>query len=599
MTPFIQDWFSAVAAQFPDRVAIARGPRQVRYGTLESRSNRIANALLAGGPAPTVAILAADPIVVMETILGVLKAGGVFVPLDLRHPAARLAAILDETAPDWIACDGESAALAQTLPHKARLLRIDTDIAAGDTRPAVAVSPDAPCYVYFSSGSTGRPKGIVGRLKAVAHFIRWERKALAIDGPIRVSQLTTPSFDAFLRDMFVPLCSGGTSCVPERREDILDPRAFLDWLERERIELLHCVPSLFFTLLREDLTPGRLPDLRHILLAGEVLPPGAVDRWMAVFGERIRLVNLYGPSETTMIKFAHVVGDEDRTRRSVPIGKPIDGTAALLLDAQGRVCPPGAVGEIYIRTPYRSLGYLNQPELTAAAFIRNPFSDAKDDLVYKTGDLARTLPNGSFEFLGRADTQVKIRGVRIELSEVEEACRRHPGIAEAAAIVRQDGEGGARLQVYVTLADKDSPPALRDFLARILPDEMIPSAIFVLDAMPRTISGKLDRLALAGLEDAAGLDDAPYVAPRTETERRIAAIWAALLGRPRIGSDDDFFRSGGDSLLAMSAISRAATAFDIEIPLRRLFEAPTLCAFARQVDAVRARESAEMESGEL
>ncbi|HWA89088.1 MAG TPA: non-ribosomal peptide synthetase [Rhizomicrobium sp.] len=596
MTPLIHDWFSSVAAAVPDAVAIERGGLEVSYADLEASSNRIANFLLAGGPARTVAILSSNPVSVMTAILGVLKAGGIFVPLDLRQPSARLNEILAETAADVILCDDGETARAQLPENRARCATLETALGAGAVRPALDVDPDAPCYVYFSSGSTGRPKGIVGRLKAIAHFISWEKDALDIQPGIRVSQLTTPSFDAFLRDMFLPLCSAGTVCVPERREDILDPRALIGWLEDRRIGLLHCVPSLFFTLLRDDLEPSRLPDLRHVLMAGEVLPPGAVDRWMSVFGERIRLVNLYGPSETTMIKFAHFVAEADRTRRSVPIGKPIADTEAFLLDAQGRFCPAGAVGEIHIRTPYRTHGYLNQPALTAQAFVRDPAGDAPDALVYRTGDLARQLPDGSYEFLGRRDSQVKIRGVRVELSEIEEVLCRHPAVIEAAAAVHGAEAGGARLYAYVQLSSEAS--GLREHVAGHLPEEMVPSAVFVLDRLPRTVSGKLDRRALPAPSEATQLAETAYVAPRTETERRLAAIWADVLRCARIGRDDDFFRSGGDSLLAMSAISRAATAFEVEIPLRRLFEGPTLAAFARQVELLR-ESDIEMESGAL
>lgn len=600
MSPFVQDRVSAVAAAAPKQCAIQWGIRTMDYATLESRSNAIANTLLEHGEGLKVVLAAADPIAMMSAILGVLKAGGIFVPIDPRQPSARLQTMLDDVAPDLFLHDGgEGEEMAARLARRCPLQAIEAAARGPDVRPRIAGDPDAPCYVYFSSGTTGRPKGIVGRLKAIAHFIDWEREALSIPDGVRVAQLTTPSFDAYLRDMLVPLCSGGTVCAPADREIVLDPRRLLAWLEQERIALLHCVPSLFFTLLGEPLAAERLPALRHILLAGEVLPPGAVDRFMSVFGERIQLVNLYGPSETTMVKFAHFVGPADRTRNSVPIGKPIPGCDALLIDEGGQACPLGSVGELFIRTPYRSLGYLNQPHLTAKAFIQNPLSDAPGDIVYRTGDLARQLPDGAYEFLGRKDRQVKIRGVRVELAEVEDVLRRHPAIVDAAAVMRDDDDSGPRLCAFVTLRDGAQADDLTAYLVAHLPEEMRPSALYRLDVMPRTASGKLDRLALPLPSEASRLEEAAYVAPRDGTEQRLADIWTDLLKRPQIGRDDDFFASGGDSLMAISVVSRAALEFGVEVPLRCLFEAPTLAAFAALVERAQQEVPVALESGEL
>lgn len=592
--PPIQDWFSAVAAEAADEIAIAHGERTVCYAELDDWSNRLANRLLVDGDLAgrKVAILSIDPVQLITAILGVLKAGAIFVPLDNRNPPARLQAILDETDADRLLVDAALAAHARQLTPRVPILAVEEAISGAAGRPDVRHDPDAPCYVFFSSGTSGRPKGIIGRLKAIDHFIRWEIRALGIGRGVRVSQLTSPGFDAILRDIFVPLCTGGTVCAPARREDLLDAAALASWLETERINLLHCVPSLFFGLLNEPMAATRLPSLNHILLAGEVVPPRAVDRWFGMFGERIKLVNLYGPSETTMIKFAHLIRDEDRRRASIPIGTPINGAEALILDSAGRPCEAGAVGEIHIRTPYRSLGYLNRPELTSAAFIRDPDGTTDDDLLYKTGDLGRQLPGGLYEFHGRKDDQVKIRGVRIELAEIEETLRCHPSVRDAGVTVVPDGNGSTRVDAWVTARGDVEPHAVRAFVAQTLPDEIVPSMIAVMESLPRTASGKLDRAALSMLARAAsasvdpesGADDGT---PRSDTERRVAAIWSAVLGRAEIGVHDNFYSVGGHSLMVMSMMSRARREFQLALQLRHFFAGPSIAAFAHQIDALR------------
>jgi len=606
--PLIQDWFSAVAAEMRDEIAIAHGKRLVRYAELDDLSNRLANHLLADGglAGQRVAILSVDPVQFIIAIIGVLKAGGIFVPLDNRNPPARLRAILDEITASRLLSDAALAEHARLLAPTVPVDSIEEAASGAAGHPDVRHDPDAPCYVFFSSGTTGRPKGIVGRLKAIDHFIRWEIHALGIGRGVRVSQLTAPGFDAILRDIFVPLCAGGTVCAPARREDMLDGGALVRWLETERINLLHCVPSLFFGLLAEPLEETHLPSLNHILLAGEVVPPNAVDRWFATFGERIKLVNLYGPSETTMVKFAHVIRDEDRRRVSIPIGLPIDGAQALILDSAGRPCETGTVGEIHIRTPYRSLGYLNRPDLTAAAFIRHPDASADDDVIYRTGDLGCRLPDGLYEFHGRKDDQVKIRGVRVELAEIEEALRHHPAVREAGATEESDSNGNKQVRAWVVTRTDAQPHEIRSFVAQTLPDEMMPSTITVVESLPRTISGKLDRAALGASASVGPDGSSPKDGPRSETERRLADIWSAVLGPVKIGVHDNFYSLGGHSLKVMSMMSRVRREFELDLQLRHFFAGPTVAAFAREIDTLRGERNAssvhqnsDVELGEL
>jgi amino acid adenylation domain-containing protein len=603
----VHDWFADRAAAAPERTAIEYRTIRQTYADLDGRANRLANFLIEAGAArgSRVAILAGSPLHVVAGILAALKAGLVFVPLDPRSPDAQLQAMASEASIEWLIVEAAHAAKARALASVSaaplRVVCVDSDsVFAGETGLTalpyadysrdVPVSVDRPaddcCYIYFTSGSTGRPKGIAGRLRAIDHFIAWEIRTFGVTDGVRVSQLTTPSFDASLRDFFLPLCAGGTICAPESPDLKLDSARLLRWLDDERINLVHCVPSVFRAMLNEGLEPGALSSLRHVLLAGEAVLPSDVRRWTDVYGDRVQLVNLYGPSETTMTKFFHVVTRADADRSSVPIGVPMDGTSALIVDEKGRPCPRGAVGEIWIRTPYRTLGYFNRPELTADAFIPNPFGSDPNDLVYKTGDLARTLTSGAFELVGRKDHQVKIRGERIELGAVEAALRRHPGVADAVVVDREDAGGIKYLSAYVVLHDGTTTADVRTFVAKDLPPAMVPSAFTPMEQLPRLLTGKVDRRALP-LDDTTAMVSAVYEAPRNELESALAALFAAVLARPGVGIRDNFFELGGHSLLATQLVSRIRKAFAVDLPVRSLFDAPTVAGIAEHVEVLR------------
>ena len=603
----VHEWFADRAAASPERIAIEYQTVRLTYADLERRACRLANFLIEAGArrGSRVGILAGGPPDVVASILAALKAGLVFVPLDPRSPDAQLQAMASEASVEWLIVDaafaGKAVAVAAASPVPVRAVCLDSDTAlasatgmtaepfagyANDAAVAVDRAPDDCCYIYFTSGSTGRPKGIAGRLKAIDHFIAWEIRTFGIQEGVRVSQLTTPSFDASLRDFFLPLCAGGTICAPDSPDVKLDSARLLQWLDEARINVVHCVPSVFRAMLNEGLDPSALASLEHVLLAGEAILPSDVRRWTDVYGDRIRLVNLYGPSETTMTKFFHVVTRADAERSSVPIGVPMDGASALIVDEKGRPCPRGAVGEIWIRTPYRSLGYFNRPELTTEAFIPNPFGSDPNDLIYKTGDLARTLTSGAFELVGRKDHQVKIRGERVELGAIEAALRRHPAVVDAVVVDREDAGGIKYLSAYVVLQG-DAPAAdLRALLAKDLSPAMVPSSFTTLERLPRLLNGKVDRRALPA-DDAVPQSAAVYEPPRNEVESSVAALFAEVLARPRIGIRENFFELGGHSLLATQLVSRIRKAFKVDLPVRSLFDAPTVAAIAEHVDVLR------------
>ncbi|HEY3581938.1 MAG TPA: amino acid adenylation domain-containing protein, partial [Pyrinomonadaceae bacterium] len=586
----VHSFFSRIASEHPGNIAIATGARQVSYRELEERSNSLANFLLAKGAAKgaPVAILTSDRVAIIVAILGILKARCVFAPLDPQIPEKRREAMMSLLAPEWLIT--ESQLLHRVNNSWEELAEYESYF--NPKRPRVESQPDDMCYVYFTSGSTGQPKAISGRLKGIDHFIRWEIQTLGLGAETRVSQILPPSFDGSLRDIFIPLCTGGTACVPDDSQTVLEPDKLIAWLERERINVIHCVPSLFRSLLNEKLTAENFQCLRYILMAGEPLLPADVKRWTGVFGERIQLINLYGMSETTMAKFAYFVKASDQERRTIPVGKPIEGAAAVVVDKRGRPCPRGIIGEIYIRTPYRALGYYNQPDLTREAFIPNPFSNDPNDIVYKTGDLGRVLEDGNYEYLGRLDRQVKIRGNRVELSEVEDVLRRHAAVSDVIVIDREDTTGLNYLCAYLVLDHEIDTGELQQLVLDRLPDYMAPSAFIVMESLPRTISGKIDRQALPapGLT-RAGMGE--FVAPSTHVEKILAHIWTEVLGIEQIGIHDNFFRLGGHSLRATQILTRVRATLNVEVPLRSLFQTPTIAGLAALIDTKLTSPAAE------
>jgi amino acid adenylation domain-containing protein len=580
----VQEMFSRMAAEFGPETAIERSGRRVTYTSLEAESNRLANVLLDGGvgKGTMVGLLSADPIHVITGILGVLKAGAVFVPLDPSFPEGRLQVMSEQVTPHWFVSDNKQL---ERLDHLTGATNRDAKIISLDAEdylsyqhvehPRVPSDPDAPCSIYFTSGSTGRPKAILGRLKGIDHFMRWEIEAVNARPGIRVSQLASPCFDGFLKDIFVPLCSGGTVCAPESREILADAPRLVKWIDDMRLEVLHCVPSVFRSLLNEKLDNHNFENLRFVVMAGEPLYPADVKRWIEIFGERIKLVNIYGTTETSVAKVVYEVRAEDVERPTVPVGKPIKGSAIMLMDVAGKPCRQGTVGEIYIRTPYRSFGYYGDPELTTQVFVQNPFSQDPNDLVHKTGDYGRFLEDGNLEYLGRRDQQVQIRGVRIELGEIENLLRAHEAVADVAVVDRSDQEGNKFLVAYLTLTNGTGSDHLRDYLAEKLPPAMLPSAFVEMDELPRTLNGKIDRKALPSLELTQVTRD-NGIETLTPIEEILAGIWCEVLRLPSIGREASFFNIGGHSLLASQVIHRIQDIFKFELTVRSMFEAPTL-----------------------
>jgi amino acid adenylation domain-containing protein len=595
--PYVHEMFCGQAASNKTAVAIETANASLSYGRLNEYSTWLANRLLAAGAVrgDPVGILTQDRTIYICSIIAALKAGCMFIPLPTDVPDKRLATLLLQADPFWIIADSASQSIPlrvmQGAAHKIReVMLVDSPLGNSQANGAVpnevtvaGSDPDSICYLFFTSGSTGTPKGIAGRLRAIDHFIRWELDAFAIAAGTRVSQLISPTFDAVMRDIFVPLCSGGTICIPPDRETVFDGRALSNWLYEADIALIHCVPSLFRSFA-EHWPASRRSSLKHILLAGERLFPSDVKTWLTRLGDHVQLVNLYGPSETTMTKFCYIVQPADQQRASVPIGKPIPGAMAFVFDESGQACPQGGVGEIYIRTPYRSLGYYKRPDLTRDAFVQNPFTNDPNDVLYRTGDLARILNDGNFEYLGRRDSQVKIRGIRVEPGEIESVLRQSGLIHDCAVTEKRDADGNERLCGYIVLRDGVPMSAIREFLSKELPDYMVPSALIPISTLPLTATGKVDRVALPepGTEEIRRTLRGP-----TLIEEIICEIWARILGRQRIDPDDNFFHLGGHSLKVMQVIASIRKAFRVELPLMAMFETPTVRGLAAKVSRMK------------
>lgn len=575
----IHSVFEEVAQQRAREAAISSVTGSVTYAELNGRANRLARELVerrgvARGAVVGLHLTAGVDYVV--AMLGVLKAGGTFLPLDPSTPEPRQRKFLTKARPSLVIVSngGEAGPPAFDFGVPVIGLGLGEADRGDESNPPLAVGGDDACYVVFTSGSTGEPKAILGTQKGLSHFVHWEVKEFALDGAARISLLAPPTFDVSLRDIFVPLLAGGTLCIPPDATRG-DARQLLDWFEAERVSLVHCVPSLFRALLGEleaDARRGaRLASLRHVLLAGEPLYAADVRRWRALFGERVELVNLYGPSETTLAKAFHRIRDIDDHWRTIPVGRPLPN-AALFVVKDGQLCDPGErgeIGEVYISTPFMSKGYLGDPRLTAEVFVQNPLNAGKPDIVYRTGDLGRYLPDMSVELLGRLDNQVKVRGVRIELAEIERELRGHEKIADAA-VVAVETAGETNLAAYFVAAEPLSDAELREHFRQRLPASHHPAYFVRMDeGLPRNLHGKVDRRALPP-PSALLYRQRPYEAPADETERAVAAIWSELLGLMDVGVNHGFLELGGNSLKAVQLTGRIYERFGVEVGLNEI-----------------------------
>jgi len=584
----------------PKHVAVRQADQQWSYKELSTAARNIGETLLAHGleKGDVVAITGVQSFGLISSMLGVLLSGGVFLALDRHLPYQRQQLMLKESGTKYVVMvdDHQIGAPVTSFPSPAGTdTCIYVDSLDGHVRGGVqhaealhtklpTLQSDDAAYLFFTSGTTGTPKAVLGCHKGLAHFLDWQRSTFSVGQNDRVAQLTALSFDVVLRDIFLPLTSGATLCLPEE-DDVLLPERIIPWLARERITVIHTVPTLAQSWLSNLPSNVALPALRLIFFAGEALKSTLVQRWCNMFGKACRMVNLYGPTETTLAKCYYEVSDELQPG-ILPVGQALPETQALILGANNQLCGIGEPGEIVIRTPFRSLGYINASEENLRHFRKNPFGNNEHDLLYFTGDRGRYSPKGLLEILGRIDDQVKIRGIRIELKEIESILTQHSALRDAVVVAHKDTYDYTRLIAYI-VPDRQQIceiAQIRRFLYDRLPTYMVPSAFVLLDTLPVTSNGKIDRGNLP-LPDTTSLEPATsFVAPRTPIERDLAIAWAALLQVDSVGVHDSFFDLGGHSLLAAQLISRVREDFGVELRLRDLFITPTIEKMAEQVE---------------
>jgi amino acid adenylation domain-containing protein len=581
--------FQRVVASSPGAPALRQGDRTWSYDELRSATDAVTAALASVGDGEVVAVSGAPSFGLVTAVLGVFGSRGALLLLDPSLPPARQALMLRKSGARFVVQVGSMATLPE-LPAGCRTLQVAPGsgmLRSGGGAGEVPVSPrdpDGAAYVFFTSGSTGTPKAVLGRRRGLAHFLHWQRETFRVGPGDRVAQLTGLSFDVILRELLLPLTSGATLCLPEPADLETADRLF-SWMSREQVTLLHAVPSRVRSWLTTLDGAYSLDALRCLFLAGEPLTAELVRAWRERFpgfaagGE---VINLYGPTETTLAKCWYRVPAAPGAGIQ-PVGWTLPQTQALILQGHRRcgVCEPG---EIVLRTPFRSLGYLHPEPDDAARFTPNPFRTDPNDLLYRTGDIGYVRTDGSLAILGRLDGQLKVRGVRIEPGEIEGALRGLAGVKDAA-VTAFGTEAERSLVAYFVSASSPPPTAaeLRTALQRVLPPHLQPSAFVPLDRLPLTPSGKLDRRALPDPTTLLHSAAEAYVPPADELELRLARIFQQVLRVPRVGLHDGFFELGGHSLLAVHLVARIQRELGEVVPLAFVFRAPTVALLAEQL----------------
>jgi amino acid adenylation domain-containing protein len=575
--------FEAQVERTPNAVAAVYLGTWLSYAELNARANRLAHWLRERGVGPDarVGICTERGLEMLVGLLAVLKAGGAYVPLDPVYPAERLRFMLEDAAPVMLLTHG----VAGTSFAGSGVAVVDMVAEAPawadhpPTNPGGAdLTPEDLCYVIYTSGSTGRPKGVAMPHRPLVNLVVWQEPDRHRPGAAVTLQFTSIGFDVSFQEIFTTWSTGGRLVVaPEEVRH--DPSALLDLVEREEVERLS-LPCVMLQQLAEHAEARGLPSLRlrEVQTAGEQLRvTGPVRRWLGALG--VPLHNHYGPSETHVVTSFTLHGAVDSWPPLPPIGSPIANARVYVLDRHLAPVPEGVPGELYAGGTCLARGYLDRPALTAGRFVPDPFGGTPGARLYRTGDRARWLPDGTLDFLGRVDHQVKIRGFRVEPGEIEAVLRRHPGVAECVVVAREDVPGETRLVAY--LVGEVETDGLREHLRRGLPEYMVPGAFVRLESFPLTPNGKLDRQALPAPEYTSAGER--FVAPRTPVEETLAGIWAEVLHLERVGVHDDFFELGGHSLLATRVAARVREAFGVGLTVREVFEAPTVEGLARSM----------------
>lgn len=569
----------------PDALAVSAGSDRLTYQELDHRSNQITNYLrtLGVGPGSIVGLCLERSIDFPVAALAILKAGAAYLPLETKAPSARLQAMLKAAQVSVVLT--HSSTLESVAGDGRKLVALDRSAQeisrCSSEAPTVSVTPEQLAYVIFTSGSTGTPKAVAIGNDSLLNLTQWHNRAFGVTASDRASQLASIGFDAAVWELWPHLVAGASVHLVDE-ETRTQPEQLRNWLVREKITISFAPTPLAERMLK--LTWPKETALRFLLTGADTLhgyPPANLP---------FTLVNNYGPTECTVVATSAAVLPQKSAGTLPPIGRPIDNAEVYILDGKMERVPAGKIGEIYVGGSGLSKGYLNDPELTAERFIRNPFRAEASARLYRTGDRGSYLPDGQIAFHGRVDEQVKISGYRIELNEVASALARHPAIRESVIVSREittgeNGAGDKQLVAYIVpVANCPSVSELRDFLAKALPDYMLPATFVSLDSLPVGQSGKVDRNALPAPDDNNVLREEVFLSPSTPTEQRVAAIVTRLLGLERVGVNDNFFYLGGNSLFGTQVIARLRDTFNVEVPLLKLFDHPTVAELAGEVE---------------
>ncbi|MEC3841991.1 surfactin non-ribosomal peptide synthetase SrfAA [Bacillus amyloliquefaciens] len=574
--------FEEKAKSLPDKPAVVYEGRTLSYSRLHDQSNRIAGRLLKAGISADspVAVLLGRSERVIAAILGILKAGGAYVPIDPDFPADRIQYILEDSGAKAVLTE----AGIQARETDAEWLDFDEAVQYEASAEGVGTQSDRLAYIIYTSGTTGRPKGVMIEHRQVHHLVQSLQQEIYQCGEqtLRMALLAPFHFDASVKQIFASLLLGQTLYIVSKTT-VTNGSALLDYYRQNRIEATDGTPAHLQMMVAAGDVSGI--ELRHMLIGGEGLSAAVAEQLLQLFhqsGRAPQLTNVYGPTETCVDASVHPVSADNGMMQQaayVPIGKPLGNARLYILDKHKRLQPDGTAGELYIAGDGVGRGYLNLPDLTAEKFLQDPFSES--GRMYRTGDMARWLPDGTIEYIGREDDQVKVRGYRIELGEIETVLRKAPGAAEAVVLARPDQQGSLDVCAYI-VQEKGTefhPAEYREYVSKHLPDYMVPAYFTKTDEIPLTPSGKADRKKLFAL-DVQAVSSSEYAAPRNETEETLAVIWQEVLGMDKAGIYDHFFESGGHSLKAMTLLTKIHKQMGVEIPLQYLFEHPTIAALA-------------------
>jgi amino acid adenylation domain-containing protein len=592
--------FEQQVARDPDAVAVVFEGRRLTYRELNQRANQVAHFLRKQGVGPESLVgvsLKRCPELVVG-LLGVWKAGGAYVPLDPAYPPERLAFMVGDAGIRMLLTDASCKSLFPSVADKAICLDSEWSTLEGEptNNPSAAAVPANLAYVMYTSGSTGQPKGAMILHRGLVNYLHWAIKAYGVEAGGSVPVHSSISFDLTVTSLYPVLLAGGhAELLPED----VGAQNLLTALRRQGRRSLVKITPAHLDLLGQQLNPGAMAGLtKTFVIGGENLLAESVQVWRD-FAPGTRLINEYGPTETVVGCCVYEVQTGDPESGSIPIGRPIANTQLYILDPEMQPVPLGEMGELYIGGAGVARGYLNRPELTQERFLVDRFSGREGARLYKTGDLARYRPDKTLEYLGRVDNQVKIRGYRIELGEIESTLAGHPAVQACAVLAREDSPGNKQLVAYAVLRQREAKVVedISTFLEQRLPEYMVPAQFVLLDALPLTQNGKVDRKALPAPSEAnVAAVAGDSVAPRNDTEKALAAIWSKLLNVATIGLHDDFFELGGHSLLVIKAMSRIREVLEVDLPPQSLFENSTLAGLAAVVMQARGQiESAHAE----